>query len=138
MPSRAALRAVLIAGPLLIAAGVVAVLSIGDRPLLGTNRVGPASFFAVVPPGAQACTGTPERIPAGTGVVVVRTSTSQAGPLDVTLVAGGRAVARGRRTGAYESGDTGIRLSAPVRTARRAIVCLRNGGPKPLGLYGSP
>jgi hypothetical protein len=132
-------RAVLIGGPLLIALGVVVVLSVGNYPLLGTNRVGPASFFAVIPPrGGEACTGAPEHIPAGTGQVVVRTSTSQAGPLDVSLVRGGRVVARGRRTAPYESGDTYVRLAAPLRGAALAVVCVRNGGPKPLGLAGAP
>src|SRR5215211_2622345 len=73
-PSRAALRGVLIAGPLLILVGVLVLLSVGDKPLLGTNRVGPASFFAVVPPGGTVCTGGAERVPAGTGNVVVRRS----------------------------------------------------------------
>ena len=132
-------RAVLIGGPLLIALGVVVLLSVGNCPLLGTNRVPPASFFAVVPPrGGQACTGAPEHIPAATGQVVVRTSTSQAGPLDVTLVRGGRVVARGRRTAPYESGDTYVRLAAPLRGPALAVVCVRNGGPKPLGLAGTP
>jgi Predicted membrane protein (DUF2142) len=138
VPGRIALRAVLVGGPLLIALGVAALLSIGDRPLLGTNRVAPASFFAVLPPGGQACTGAPESIPAGTGVVVVRSSISQAGPLDVALVAGGRTIDRGRRTAAYESGDTDVRLAAPVHAARRAVVCVRNGGRRPLGLLGTP
>ena len=132
------LRAVLIGGPLLIALGVVLVLSVGNYPLLGTNRVGPAGFFAVVPPGGRVCTGAPEHIPAGTGQVVLRTSTSQAGPLDVSLVRGGLVLARGRRTAAYQSGDTYVRLSAPLRGGTRAVVCVRNGGPKPLGLAGNP
>jgi Predicted membrane protein (DUF2142) len=135
---RAALRAVVVGGPLLIALGVVVLLSIGDRPLLGTNRVGPASFFAVVPPGGQACTGAPERIPAGTGVVVVRASTTQAGPLDVALVHGRRVIARGRRTASSESGDTDVSLASEVRSTQRAVVCVRNGGIKPLGLAGTP
>ena len=133
------LRAVLIGGLLLIALGVVALLTIGNYPLLGGNRVGPAGFFAVVPPrGGQVCTGAPQHVPAGTGQVVVRSSTSQAGPLDVSLVRGGRVVARGRRTAAYESGDTYVRLATPLRGASRSVVCVRNGGPKPLGLAGTP
>jgi Predicted membrane protein (DUF2142) len=135
--SRPALRAVLIGGPLLIAVSVVVLMSIGDRPLLGTNRVTPASFFAVVPPGGQACTGAAEDIPAGTGLVVVRTDRAQQGPLGVTLVAGGRAFAGGARH-AYDAGDTDVRLGAPVRDARRAVVCVRNGGAEPLGLAGRP
>jgi hypothetical protein len=133
------LRAVLIGGPLLIALGIVVVLSVGNLPLLGTNRVGPAGFFAVVPPrGGQVCTGAPQHVPARTGQVVVRSSTSQAGPLDVSLVRGGRVVARGRRTAAYESGDTYVRLARPLRGGALAVVCVRNGGPKPLGLAGTP
>src|SRR5215212_8451208 len=130
-PSRGALRGVLIAGPLLILVGGLVVLSVGDKPLLGTNRVGPAGFFAVVPPGGTLCTGGAERVPAGTGAVVVRTSTSQAGPLSVVLRRGGRTVA-------YGSGDTGIPLASPVSRSGRAVVCLRNGGAKPLGLAGTP
>src|SRR5215212_401080 len=137
-PSRGALRGVLIAGPLLILVGVLVVLSVGDKPLLGTNRVGPAGFFAVVPPGGTLCTGGAERVPAATGAVVVRTSTSQAGPLSVVLRRGGRTVAHGTRTDAYGSGDTGIPLASPVSRSGRAVVCLRNGGPKPLGLAGTP
>src|SRR5436190_2250186 len=76
--SRRALRLVLLAGPVLILVGVLIVLSVGDKPLLGTNRVGPAGFFAVVRPGGTLCTGAAERVPAGAGEVVVRTSTSQA------------------------------------------------------------
>jgi Predicted membrane protein (DUF2142) len=137
-PSRGALRGVLIAGPLLILVGVLVVLSVGDKPLLGTNRVGPAGFFAVVPPGGTLCTGGAERVPAGTGAVVVRTSTSQAGPLSVVLRRGGRTVAHGTRTGAYGSGDTGIPLASLVSRSGRAVVCVRNGGAKPLGLAGTP
>src|SRR3954452_10191637 len=109
-PSRRALRGVLIAGPRLILVGVLVVLSVGDKPLLGTNRVGPAGFFAVVPPGGTLCTGGAERVPAGTGDMVVRTSTSQAGPLSVVLRRGGRTFAYGARTDAYDSGDTAIPL----------------------------
>src|SRR3954447_1105036 len=137
-PSRGALRGVLIAGPLLILVGVLVVLSVGDKPLLGTNRVGPAAFFAVVPPGGTLCTGGAERVPAGTGDVVVRTSTSQSGPLSVVLRRGGRSVAHGTRTDAYESGDTAIPLASPVSRSGRAVVCVRNGGAKPLGLAGTP
>src|SRR6185437_9686469 len=98
------LRAVLIGGLLLIALGVVALLTLGNYPLLGGNRVGPAGFFTVVTPGGgQVCTGAPQHVPARTGQVVVRTSTSSPGPLDVTLVRGGRVVAQGRRTAPYAS-----------------------------------
>jgi len=136
--SRGALRAALIAGPLLILVGVLVVLSVGDKPLLGTNRVGPAAFFAVVPPGGTLCTGGAERVPAGTGDVVVRTSTSQAGPLSVVLRRGGRTVAHGTRTDSYDSGDTAIPLASPVSRSGRAVVCVRNEGAKPLGLAGTP
>jgi hypothetical protein len=133
------LRAVLIGGLLLIALGVAALLTIGNYPLLGGNRVGPAGFFTVVPAGGgQVCTGAPQHVPAGTGQVVVRTSTSSPGPLDVTLVRGGRVVAQGRRTAPYDSGDTYVRLATPLRGASRSVVCVRNGGPKPLGLAGTP
>src|SRR3954447_23505003 len=101
-PGRRALRTVLAVGPLLVALGVVVVLTVGDRPLLGTNRVGPASFFAVVPAGGTVCTGGAEHVPAGTGEVVVRTSTSQDGPLGVSI----RGLAHGVRNQPYESGDT--------------------------------
>ena len=77
-------------------------------------------------------------MPAGTGQVVVRTSTSSPGPLDVTLVRAGRVVAQGRRTAPYDSGDTYVRLATPLRGASRSVVCVRNGGPKPLGLAGTP
>ena len=114
------------------------VLSVGDRPLLGTNRVAPASFFAVVPPGGQACTGDAQVIPAGTGRLVVRTSTDESGSLGVSLVQGARTIASGRLAGPYDAGDTAVPLSAPVRRSLRALVCVRNGGSKPLGLSGSP
>src|SRR4051794_13991980 len=133
-PGRRALRTVLVVGPLLVALGVVVVLTIGDRPLLGTNRVGPASFFAVVPPGGTACTGAAQQVPAGTGEVVVRTSTSQDGPLGVTIGDAGDGV----RTQPYESGDTAIPLASPLSRPARAVVCVRNGGFKPLGLAGTP
>src|SRR3954452_3886228 len=133
-PGRRALRTVLVVGPLLVALGVVVVLTIGDRPLLGTNRVGPASFFAVVPPGGTACTGAAQQVPAGTGEVVVRTSTSQDGPLGVTIGDAGD----GFRTQPYESGDTAIPLASPLSRPARAVVCVRNGGFKPLGLAGTP
>src|SRR4051794_20856767 len=138
MSGRAALRAVLIAGPLLIAAAVVVLLSVGDRPLLGTNRVLPASYFAFVPPGGLACTGDPQLVPAGTGQIVVRTSTDESGSLGVALRRGGRTVARGTLGGPYSAGDTAVPLSAPVARATRAVVCVRNGGAKPLGLKGTP
>jgi hypothetical protein len=132
-------RVVLIAGPLLILAAVIAVLSIGNKPLLGTNRVGPASFFAVLPSGGQVCTAANELVPAGTGEIVVRTSTSQSAPIDVRVSAGNRLIAQGRRTGHYDSGDNAIPLRSPVpRTVAQAVVCVRNGGIKPLGLSGSP
>jgi hypothetical protein len=137
-PSRGVLRGVLIAGPLLILVGVLVVLSVGDKPLLGTNRVGPAGFFAVVPAGGTLCTGGAERVPAGTGEVVVRTSTSQAGPLAASVRRGGRVIAHGTRTAAYDSGDTAIPLASPVSRSARAVVCVRNGGAKPLGLAGTP
>src|SRR3954454_5206203 len=133
-PGRRALRTVLVVGPLLVALGVVVVLTIGDRPLLGTNRVGPASFFAVVPPGGTACTGAAQQVPAGTGEVVVRTSTSQDGPLGVTIGDAGDGV----RTQPYESGDTAIPLASPLSRPARAVICVRNGGFKPLGLAGTP
>src|SRR4051812_10035452 len=133
-PGRRALRTVLAVGPLLVALGVVVVLTIGDRPLLGTNRVGPASFFAVVPPGGTACTGAAQQVPAGTGEVVVRTSTSQDGPLGVTIGDAGDGV----RTQPYESGDTAIPLASPLSRPARAVICVRNGGFKPLGLAGTP
>src|SRR4051812_22221348 len=110
MPGRTALRVVLIAGPLLIAAAVVLVLSVGDRPLLGANRVGPAGFFAVVPGGGRLCTGGDDRFPAGTGEVGLRTSTDQDAPLEVSVVSGGRTVATGRR-GGYTSGNTPVELA---------------------------
>ena len=47
-------------------------------------------------------------------------------------------VAQGRRTAPYDSGDTYVRLATPLRGASRAVVCVRNGGPKPLGLAGTP
>src|SRR4051794_41831992 len=103
MSGRAALRAVLIAGPLLIAAAVVVLLSVGDRPLLGTNRVLPASYFAFVPPGGLACTGDPQLVPAGTGQIVVRTSTDESGSLGVALRRGGGGGA-GRGAGGGGSG----------------------------------
>src|SRR4051812_23343590 len=154
-PGRRALRTVLAVGPLLVALGVVVVLTIGDRPLLGTNRVGPApgavpavgarpppgprrvgpaGCFAVVPPGGTACPGAAQQVPAGTGEVVVRTSTSQDGPLGVTIGDAGDGV----RTQPYESGDTAIPLASPLSRPARAVICVRNGGFKPLGLAGTP
>src|SRR5215216_4418644 len=142
-PSRAALRGVLIAGPLLILVGVLVLLSVGDKPLLGTNRVGPASFFAVVPPGGTVCTGGAERVPAGTGNVVVRTSTSQSAPLSVSLRSGARVIGRGTRTDAYDSGDTAIALGPrggvrPQRGRQAARPCRDAGGHEPRGPHRRP
>ncbi len=131
-------RALLIVGPLLVLLAVLVLLSVGDRPLLGTNRVAPAAFFAVVPPRRAAV----HRLAAGRAR---RHRAGRRAHLDVAGRAarrdararrtGGR---RGRRTAAYESGDTYVRLATPLRGASRAVVCVRNGGPKPLGLAGTP
>ena len=45
---------------------------------------------------------------------------------------------QGRRSAPYDSGDTYVRLATPLRGASRSVVCVRNGGPKPLGLAGTP
>src|SRR3954453_1696921 len=115
--SRRALRLVLLAGPVLILVGVLIVLSVGDKPLLGTNRVGPAGFFAVVRPGGTLCTGAAERVPAGAGEGGVRASPSEAGPLSLPLCVAGRVLAHGTRTTPYDSGDTAIPLASRLSRA---------------------
>jgi hypothetical protein len=136
MSDRAALRAILVTGPLLIVAGVVLVLSIGDVPLLGTNLVKPEHYLAHVRAGGELCTAAPQPIPSGTGRIVVRVRPARAG-LAARLLTAGRTVARGTR-GRHGSGDVYVPIGPTVRRATRAVVCLRNEGPGAIWLSGAP
>ena len=121
------------------AAGIALVAAADERELAFKSNVRPASVVAVVRPGEEACQRQLQASARFDEVEVpLATGPRPASPLVVTVRdERGRPLARGRLP-ARDDGPVRARVAPAVETGRFISVCLRNAGPRRIGIYGGP
>ena len=109
----------------------------------GTNSISARADVADLQAGQEICQKEAV-VPAGTRSLTLGARTNQPPPvtgprLDVTVkTPSGTPVTRGRLPAGFaDTGSVNIPLEPVTKTAPSAIVCIRDGGPGPISLYGS-
>src|SRR5215218_3484681 len=135
-----------IAGLTAAAVLALAVVAVAQRTSLAfTLGVARAAVVARLGPGEEACQ-RPIDVPSGAAfdrvALAVGTSGRPGPPLRLTVRAarGGGVLAAGALRGGYPDVErrrvTRVRLDRTVRAPQRISVCVENGGPRRVGVYG--
>jgi hypothetical protein len=126
------------AGVALIAVGLAVTLLRSEEPYTGENgREIQLPAGVVIPAKARACQPEPS-IPSGSGTVEMQVSTAgrEAGPIEVSVLQGGRTVATGRSRSGVVDEPVRVRLGAAVGGREDVRLCVTNRGARRLAVLG--
>ncbi len=125
---------------LVVVAGTLAQLLNGTERVSGSNDVAPQQFAVVAPARTGFCQSS-ETLYAGTNAVrmTVASFGRPTGPLDVSVSADGRTLARGALDAGWKEGVIDVPLDrVPERSTRPVTWCARSSAPGRLAFGGEP
>jgi hypothetical protein len=122
----------------LIAVGLAVTLLRSEEPYTGENgREIQLPAAVVIPAKARACQPEPS-IPSGSGTVGMQVSTAgrEAGPIEVSVLQGGRTVGTGRSRGGVVDEPVRVKLGGAVGGLEDVRLCVTNAGTRRVAVLG--